>query len=81
MLKSSNTQAAEAIQLLRRQALITETSNTALAKRLGVTRQTVSERFHRGDMRLSEFLQTAHALDLKPEDALAAAEREREEQK
>lgn len=59
---------------LRRAAGADEVTKTALAGQIGMSRQTLAERFKAGDMKLSEFAAAALALNRKPSELLAAAE-------
>ena len=66
--------AASSVLHLRRAAGADEVSKTELAGRVGMSRQTMSARLNRGDMKLSEFTAAALALGLRPGDLMAAAE-------
>lgn len=65
--------ATAAVRELRRAAGADEVSKTALAGRLGISRQTMSKRFQHGDMKLSEFFSAALSMNRNPGDLLATA--------
>ncbi|NEG95978.1 hypothetical protein GFD17_04230 [Bifidobacterium sp. SMB2] len=65
--------ATATVRELRRAAGADEVSKTALAGRLGISRQTMSKRFQQGDMKLSEFFDAALSMNRDPGDILAAA--------
>ena len=64
----------ESIRQLRRAMGAEEITKTALAPKLGVSRQTLSGRFSDGDMKLSEFVAASIAAGRKPSDLIATAE-------
>lgn len=63
----------EATEHLRRKALVTETSKTALANDLGLARQTVSIKLRTGKLSLEEFVSLAETLHEDPGEVLSGA--------
>ena len=71
--ESSITAAATAIDKLRRAALAEKITETSLAPKLGMTRQTLAIRYKKGDMKLSEFIAAAHIIGTNPINLLTSA--------
>lgn len=65
---------AAGVRELRRAAGANEVPKTTLAGRIGVSRQTITERFKQGDMKLSEFVACSLSLGSRPSELLAKAE-------
>ncbi|MEE8668376.1 MAG: hypothetical protein SOI13_01110 [Bifidobacterium mongoliense] len=64
---------ASAVNSLRVKSLLDEVPKTLIAKAVGMNRQVVARHLKSGDMRLSEFIKTAHALGADPVKVLADA--------
>ncbi|MFC2626315.1 MAG: hypothetical protein ACFNZJ_04175 [Parascardovia denticolens] len=71
--ESSITVTATAIDKLRREALAAEITETNLAPKLGMTRQTLASKYKKGDMKLSEFIAAAHLIGTNPINILTSA--------
>ncbi|KFI50053.1 hypothetical protein BBIA_2186 [Bifidobacterium biavatii DSM 23969] len=62
------------VKELKRAAGADAVTNTELTVPLGLSRQTISDRFASGDMKLSEFVAAALYLKRKPSELMALAE-------
>lgn len=72
--------ASAAIDKLRRESRAAEITETRLAPQLGMTRQTLANRYKAGDMKLSEFISAAHIIGISPIAILQTALADRKEE-
>ncbi|AKV55101.1 hypothetical protein [Bifidobacterium actinocoloniiforme] len=71
MKESSYKLAAQAIDGLRKKALMNEQPKTELASALHISRPTLNARFEAGDMMLSKFIQLSREVGVEPSAALS----------
>lgn len=63
---SGNKIAASAVKSLRDKSLLDEVPKTEIARKTGVSRNSVAKRLKSGDMKISVFLDTASAVGADP---------------
>lgn len=74
MLETTNASVAQiAIEYLDRMTSAKGITREALAKQLGIARQTLASRFNKRSMSLEDFCTTAQAIDLNPAEILDRA--------
>lgn len=76
MIESSTLVARIAVNILRKTALANEVTQDELAKHLGINRGTMSSRFRKRELKLTEFLQLASLLGQNPLKILEQAEKQ-----
>lgn len=76
MIESSTLVARIAVSILRKTALANEVTQDELAKHLGINRGTMSSRFRKRELKLTEFLQLASLLGQNPLKILEQAEKQ-----
>ena len=74
MTVNSNKISALAVEKLQRERRAANIPQRTIADELGVSRQTVSQKFQAGDMKLTEFITMAFAVGVCPHEILAEAE-------
>lgn len=76
MIESSTLVARIAVNILRKTALANEVTQDKLAKHLGINRGTMSSRFRKRELKLTEFLQLSSLLGQNPSKILEQAEKQ-----
>lgn len=76
MIESSTLVARIAVNILRKTALANEVTQDELAKHLGINRGTMSSRFRKRELKLTEFLQLSSLLGQNPLKILEQAEKQ-----
>lgn len=76
MIESSTLVARIAVNILRKTALANEVTQDELAKHLGINRGTMSSRFRKRELKLTEFLQLSSLLGQNPSRILEQAEKQ-----
>ena len=74
MKTNSKVTAGAAVRKIKRHALADEISLEDLSKNVGISRQTLTQHFRRGDMKITEFVALASTLNLNPAAVLREAQ-------